>query len=269
MEEKIRLDSELVNRGLIRSRELAKDAVKAGKVTVNGNVVNKPSFDVKARDSILYHGGEEAFVSRGGYKLQKALQTFRIDLAGKDCLDLGASTGGFTDCMLKAGAVSVVAVEGGQNQLSSSLRVDPRVFSLEKTDVRRMPETVTSRRYDFISCDLSFISLRQVFSLIPPLLKETGSAVFLIKPQFEAGRSAVGKNGIVRNEKDHLRVIRDLILALRSLGMSVKGLTWSPIKGGDGNIEYLLWAAAYEPDTDPDTARIVREAHEELKQEKR
>ena len=269
MEEKTRLDHELVDRGILRSRELAKEAVKAGKVTVNGKTVRKPSAGIGPTDAILYHGEAEAFVSRGGYKLQKALESFRIGLEGKACLDIGASTGGFTDCMLKAGAASVTAVEGGRDQLSPSLLADPRVRSFEKTDVRDMPEAVTGRRYGFAACDLSFISLDLVFPSVLPLLEEDGSAVFLIKPQFEAGREAVGKNGIVRGEKDHLRVIGGLILRLRSLGMKILGLTWSPIKGGDGNIEYLLWTGRTGPDTEPDALRVVREAHEELKKEKR
>ena len=269
MEDKTRLDHALVDRGLLRSRELAKEAVKAGNVTVNGKTVLKPSQSVGKNDAILYHGEEEAFVSRGGYKLQKALDAFGIELAGTDCLDLGASTGGFTDCMLKAGARSVTAVEGGQKQLVRSLLEDPRVHSYEKTDVRSMPPEVTSRRYGFISCDLSFISLSQIFPAVGPLIGEPGSAVFLVKPQFEAGRGAVGKGGIVRNEKDHQRVLRDLILRLRSLGTKIRGLTWSPIRGGDGNIEYLLWVSGSGPDTEPDVLQTVRDAHKELKQEKR
>ena len=269
MENKLRLDAALVSRGLTRSRETAKTAIENGKVDVNGVTVRKSAFPVSPGDEIVCREDKDAFVSRGGYKLQKALQVFCIDLKGKTCLDIGASTGGFTDCMLKAGALSVTAVEGGHGQLSPTLLSDPRVLSYEKTDVRRMPPEITSRKYDFIASDLSFISLKLVFPSVFPLLAEDGSAVFLIKPQFEAGREAVGKNGIVKNEKDHLRVIRDLLFHLRSTGVSILGLTWSPITGGDGNVEYLLWAAKNRPDAEPDAAGTVRYAMEELKRGKR
>ena len=267
MEEKNRLDAELVRRGLFRSRETAKEAIKKGMITVGGKPVTRPSYPVSDAERIESGESPERFVGRGGYKLQKALDSFGIDLAGKRCLDLGASTGGFTDCMLQSGALSVAAVEGGHGQLASSLLSDPRVFSFEDTDVRRMPPEITGKSYDFIACDLSFISLKLVFPYVLPLLAEDGCAVFLVKPQFEAGRKAVGKKGVVRDGKDHVRVLEELIACLYAAGARVLGLTWSPIRGGEGNIEYLLQVTKSGSEFVPDVPGVVRSAHEELKRD--
>lgn len=267
MEEKNRLDAELVKRGVFRSRETAKEAIRKGMITVGDKPVTRPSYPVSDTDRIESRANPERFVGRGGYKLQKALERFKIDLRGKDCLDLGASTGGFTDCMLQYGANSVVAVEGGHGQLASSLLSDPRVVSHENTDVRKMPPEIAGKSYDFIACDLSFISLKLVFPCVLPLLAENGCAVFLVKPQFEAGRKAVGKKGVVRGEKDHVRVLDELFACLTSAGARVQGLTWSPIRGGEGNIEYLVLVSKSGSEFCPDVPGVVRSAHEELKRD--
>lgn len=265
METKIRLDQAALKAGLFKSRTAARQAIEEKLVTVNGTVRDKPAYPVSERDEIKYLGEAPVYVGRGGYKLKKALDVFGLQPNGALCLDAGASTGGFTDCMLKAGASEVYAVEGGRDQLDESLRKDMRVHSYEKTDIRTMPAEITERRFDLIACDLSFISLRLVMPHLLPLLREGGSAVMLIKPEFEAGREALGKNGVVKSPRDHSRTLHEIMTEARKLGAAVEGLTWSPIRGGSGNIEYLVHLKPGGRECFPDADAVVRDAFEELK----
>lgn len=233
----MRLDVWLTENGLCKSRTAAQDMIKSGGVSVNGAVCVKPSAGITENDTVEITGEQPRYVGRGGLKLEKALSHFHVDLSGCVCLDIGASTGGFTDCMLQHGAARVYAVDVGRDQLDSSLRADSRVISMESTDIRaaQLPEQA-----DFIGTDVSFISLRQVIPHIMRILRAGGTAVALIKPQFEAGRSALGKNGIVKDEKIRRRAVEEITAFAAECGFSVRGVTDSPIKGGDGNIEYLI-----------------------------
>lgn len=265
MEERIRLDQAALKAGLFKSRTAAREAIEKELVTVNGVVRNKPSFSVTEEDEIKYLGEAPVYVGRGGYKLEKALKTFAIDVNGAVCLDAGASTGGFTDCLLQRGAEIVYAVEGGRDQLDEKLRKDARVRSFEKTDVRAMPPEISGQKFDILVCDLSFISLKLVMPHLLPLLKKGANAVFLVKPQFECGREALGKNGIVKSPRDHTRCLNDVMTASRSLGWAVAGLTYSPICGGSGNIEYLLLLRNDASDIYPDADGVVKSAFDALK----
>ena len=265
MEEKMRLDQAAVRAGLFKSRTAARQAIEDSLVTVNGEIKTKPAAQVADSDDIRYLGEAPVFVGRGGYKLKKALQQFPIDVENALCLDAGASTGGFTDCLLQHGAKCVFAVEGGHGQLDDKLAGDARVRSFEKTDIRSMPSEITDQRYDLITGDLSFISLRFVMPHLFPLLKETGDCVLLVKPQFECGRDALGKNGVVRSPRDHTRCLNAVMTEARRLGVSIAGLTWSPICGGSGNIEYLLWLKLLGTDCYPSADEVVRKAFDELK----
>lgn len=264
---KKRLDVLLVERGLAPSRERAKAYIMEGKVFVDEQREDKPgsNFDEKAR--IELHGKKLAYVSRGGLKLEKALKTFPIDLNGTVCMDIGASTGGFTDCMLQNGAAKVYSVDVGYGQFDYSLRNDPRVVVMERTNVRYMKPGVIDDVLDFASCDVSFISLTKVLPAVFPLMSPTASMVCLIKPQFEAGRENVGKRGVVRDPKVHKQVISDVFGFTEGIGYRIKGLTFSPIKGPNGNIEYLMYISK-EPHVDEDMTSlidsVVTEAHKEL-----
>lgn len=234
----MRLDVFLVSSGLCRSRATAAEAVRSSNVTVNGAVVQKPSYEVLGDEDIRVAETMEKYVSRGGYKLEAALNAFGTDVTGLACADIGASTGGFTDCLLKRGAASVLAIDSGRDQLSGELRADHRVTSLEETNIREFfPEE--GRKFGFVCVDVSFISLKYVFPAIARMLEDNGAAVCLIKPQFEAGRENIGKNGIVRDRKVHRRVLREVTEAAEGHGLGATGLIPSPIKGGDGNAEYL------------------------------
>ena len=238
---KERLDVLLVKRNLAESREKAKAMIMAGNVFVNGNREDKAgtTFDeTKARIEIKGHTLK--YVSRGGLKLEKAMAVFNIHLDGCVCMDIGASTGGFTDCMLQNGASRVFAVDVGYGQLAWKLRQDERVVCMEGTDIRTLSQTAIAEPIDFISVDVSFISLERIFPDICRFLSDTGRAVLLIKPQFEAGRSDVGKNGIVRSKNVHVRVLRTVCMALEQQGLHIQYLCPSPIRGGSGNIEYLV-----------------------------
>jgi len=259
MNDSFRLDTAMVQRGLAKSRETAKEFLSRNAVTVNGVLQKKASFRVYENDRIECCAHSE-FVGRGGLKLQGALEAFSVSLENALCLDAGASTGGFTDCMIRHGANTVYAVEGGHAQLSELLKKDHRVKSFEDTDIRNMPSVITDNRFDFIAGDLSFISLKIVIPFLFPLLKENGSSVLLIKPQFEAGRTAIGKKGIVKSPKDHIRVLNEITDFVRQQGFSVGGLIPSPIQGGSGNIEYLLFCGRKMADMLPDTAQIVKKA---------
>ena len=237
---KERLDILLVNKGLAPSREKAKAMIMEGNVFVDNNREDKAgsTFDVNA--SIEVKGNTLKYVSRGGLKLEKAMTHFGITLEGKVCMDIGASTGGFTDCMLQNGAVKVYAVDVGYGQFAWKLRQDERVVCMEGTDIRTLPQTAIAEPIDFISVDVSFISLERILPDICRFLSDTGRAVLLIKPQFEAGRSDVGKNGIVRSKNVHVRVLRTVCMALEQQGLHIQYLCPSPIRGGSGNIEYLV-----------------------------
>lgn len=239
--EKDRLDNILVARGITESRERARGMILAGKVLVNEQHCDKPgtkfSFDVVIRCL----GNDLPYVSRGGLKLEKALQVFQLDLTGKTILDIGASTGGFTDCALQNGALRVVALDVGYGQLAWKLRTDPRVEVVERTNIRYFTPEQLGDAVDFITCDVAFISLLLVLPVIPPLLKSGGEAVLLIKPQFEAGKERVGKRGVVKDPEVHYEVISKVLAAAAAQGLSAQGLAYSPITGPEGNIEYLLY----------------------------
>ena len=234
----MRLDAFLVTNGLCRSRATAAEAVKAGQVTVNGKVTAKPSYEVPDGAAVMVAETKEKYVSRGGYKLEGALSAFSLDVTGFSCADIGASTGGFTDCLLQHGAASVLAIDAGSDQLVSSLRTDPRVTSLENTNIRSFTPEMPHFA-DFVCVDVSFISLKLVFPAIDLLLRAGGCAVCLIKPQFEAGREHLNKNGIVRDKKIYETVISSVTDAAREHGLMTERVIESPIRGGDGNTEFL------------------------------
>lgn len=237
-----RLDCALTARGFCATRSKAQAIISEGFVCVNGTVCMKASRKVSDSDSITVTGSLP-FVGRGGYKLRYALAEFGISVTGLHCLDIGASTGGFTDCLLQNGAAFVLAADVGHGQLAEELRNDPRVKSMEGTDIRALSPTTEGLPADFAVCDVSFISLTQVLPSIPPLLKPDGTAVVLVKPQFEAGRAAIGKNGIVRDPKVHRQVLQAVRSAASLAGFSICAECESPIKGGSGNTEFLLHLA--------------------------
>lgn len=261
---KERLDVILVNNGLASSRDNAKRTIMAGLVTVDGIVETKSGqkFDVdsefKVKVKLL------KYVSRGGLKLEKAIQSFSIKLNGCYAVDMGASTGGFTDCMLMNGALKVYALDVGYGQLDYKLRVDPRVINMEKTNIRYLDTTLIEEPIDFISIDVSFISLRHMFPVASKILKDTGAVMCLIKPQFEAGREQVGKKGIVRDSKVHVEVIENVIGYASDNGLYPHGLDFSPVKGTKGNIEYLLYLRKTESSEKISPQEVVNIAHGEL-----
>lgn len=239
--EKERLDVLLVQQGLATSRELAKAYIMAGNVYVDGQKEDKAGTKVAVTAALEVKGNQMKYVSRGGYKLEKAIDAFDISLEGKICLDIGASTGGFTDCMLQNGAVKVYAIDVGYGQFAWKLRNDPRVVCLEKTNVRYVTHEQVPDEGDFASIDVSFISLTKVLPAVLGVLSEKGQLVCLIKPQFEAGREKVGKKGVVRDIQVHKEVIEKIASYVRTQGLGILGLSFSPIKGPEGNIEYLIY----------------------------
>jgi 23S rRNA (cytidine1920-2'-O)/16S rRNA (cytidine1409-2'-O)-methyltransferase len=240
--EKERLDVLLVSRGLAPSREKAKALIMAGDVFVNGQREDKPgtTFEEAQIKSLEVKGDELPYVSRGGLKLEKAVKNFGFSLESKVCMDIGASTGGFTDCMLQNGAAKVYSVDVGHGQLDWKLRSDPRVVCMEKTNFRYMVRDDIEDDLDFASCDVSFISLTKILLPARRLLKDGGEMVCLIKPQFEAGRDKVGKKGVVRDPKVHSEVVHKIFDYMGIAGFEVIHLDFSPIKGPEGNIEYLI-----------------------------
>lgn len=243
MSERSRLDARLVALGLATGREKAKELIAAGQVQVNGKTVTKPSAAVTESDTIVSLQGEPKFVGRGGYKLEKAIAAFGLDLTGLTAADIGASTGGFTQCMLGCGAARVFAIDVGRDQLHPSLRSDKRVVCMEQTDIRdreQIAAHIPDHSLDFAATDVSFISLRLVVPAVLPLLKPKAAFVCLVKPQFEAGRKALDKHGVVKDPADHRRVLEELTLFFAGLGLHTEQLDFSPVCGGDGNIEYLL-----------------------------
>lgn len=265
---KERLDVLLVERGLAGSRERAKRIIMAGQVLVDGQKVDKAGMTVKAEAEIRLLGGDLPYVSRGGLKLAKAVQAFGLTLSGKIAADIGASTGGFTDCMLQNGAQKVYAIDVGYGQLAWKLRTDERVVNMERTNIRSVTPDMIPDILDFASIDVAFISLEKVLPATRELLKPEGEIAALIKPQFEAGREHVGKKGVVRDPAIHLAVIRRVLSFSREHGFSVRGLTFSPVKGPEGNIEYLAWlsmdGSRDDAITDDDMQRVVGEAHAAL-----
>ncbi len=239
MDEKERLDVLLVELGLAESRERAKAYIMAGVVYVDGQREDKPGLKVK-RSTHLEVRERMKYVSRGGLKLEKAMASFAVSLEGKVCMDVGASTGGFTDCMLQNGATKVYAVDVGYGQLAWKLRQDERVICMEKTNIRYVSPEDIGEAIAFSSIDVSFISLTKVLQPLSLLLKEGADIVALIKPQFEAGREQVEKHGVVRKPKVHEQVIHEVWDYARGIGFGVQGLDFSPIKGPEGNIEYLI-----------------------------
>ena len=238
-----RLDVELVNKGLVESREKAKALIMAGQVYIDGQKAYKAGDKVKDGQMIEIKGSLMPFVSRGGLKLDKSIKCFDINLEGLVCADIGASTGGFTDCMLQNGASKVYSIDVGYGQLAWQLRNDPRVVNMERTNVRYLDVDAIEDVVSFVSIDVSFISLKLVLPVAYKLLDQGGTLVALVKPQFEAGREEVGKKGVVRDIEIHRKVIRNTIAIASDIGFSIKGLDFSPIKGPEGNIEFLLYLA--------------------------
>ena len=241
-ERHLRLDKLLVDRGLAESRTKAQALVMAGVVLVDDQRASKPSDSVAASAQIRIKGGDDPtsrYVGRGGLKLEKALRDFEIDVNGFDCLDLGASTGGFTDCLLQHGACQVIAVDVGHNQIDWRLRTDSRVEVREGINARYLQPDDFPMKFDLVVMDVSFISATKIMPAIVPLLKESGRLITLIKPQFEVGRGEVGKGGIVRDVEKHARVIEEVNSAAEQLGLQPKKVIESPIHGADGNVEFL------------------------------
>ncbi|MBO5344133.1 MAG: TlyA family RNA methyltransferase [Ruminococcus sp.] len=259
-----RLDAELVARGIARSRERAKEMIKSGAVTVNGKPAKKSSAEVSAED-ILESAEQELYVGRGALKLEKAAEYFSLNFSGMRCLDIGASTGGFTEYMINHGAVIVYAVDVGHGQLAESLRRDSRVVNMENTDIRAVTDDDTGGQVDFVCADVSFISLTKILPKISELLKDGGTAAVLVKPQFEAGKSDIGKKGIVKDRKVHLRILNELDSFMRLTGLMPVSFTYSPIKGGSGNIEYLAKLVKCSDEAPrQDFVGIVEEAFRQL-----
>lgn len=268
---KERLDVLLVKKGFYPSREKAKSAIMAGLVLVDGQISDKAGMSINIDCDITVKQDICPYVSRGGLKLEKAIDLFSIDLKDKVCMDVGASTGGFTDCMLMNGAAKVYAVDVGYGQLAWKLRSDSRVINIEKCNFRYFDQSQVDEEIDFMSMDVSFISLKLIFPMATKLLKDGGSILCLVKPQFEAGRQQVGKNGIVRDINVHVEVIEKVISYARENELIAKNLTFSPITGAKGNIEYLLYLnkqknigynMSYKDSFD--VAEVVQTSHAEL-----
>ncbi len=269
---KERLDILLVEKGLFASREKAKAAIMAGIVYIDEVRIDKAGTQVDGESNIIIRGNTCPYVSRGGLKLEKSIDVFTLNLSDAVCMDMGASTGGFTDCMLKKGEKKVYAVDVGYGQLDYKLRTDERVVNLEKTNIRYLDNSLIEDKIDFISIDVSFISLALMFPKAKELLKENGKIVCLIKPQFEAGREQVGKNGIVRDKNVHIQTIKNVISYANGNGLLPKELTFSPVTGAKGNIEYLLYLENTDKEkikneeylTDEKITNIVENSHKEL-----
>lgn len=265
MSAKQRLDVALVERGLAETRQKAQATIMSGIVYVNGQKVDKAGFAVAPEAQLEVRGNALPYVSRGGLKLEKAMREFGLRLDGCVCADIGASTGGFTDCMLQNGAVKVYAVDVGYGQLDWKLRSDPRVVCMERTNARYLTHEQVPDELDFASIDVSFISLKLILPAVNGLLRDGGHVACLVKPQFEAGREKVGKKGVVRDPAVHLEVLEHFLGHARESGFGVLALTYSPIRGPEGNIEYLGYlekGAAAERSFD--LAALVEASHAEL-----
>ena len=264
---KQRLDVLLTEKNFFDSRARAKAMIMAGKILVNGQKIDKAGTLIPADSEIRILGEEMPFVSRGGLKLQKALDVFRINLSGKIAADVGASTGGFTDCMLQHGAKKVYAIDVGYGQLAWKLRSNVRVVNMERTNIRNVTRENFLDELEFISIDVAFISLEKVLPVVYDLL-DSGEVVALIKPQFEAGREQVGKKGVVRDKKIHAAIIEKVLNFAAGLGFEVRGINFSPVKGPEGNIEYLSYLVKNFPAQEENFAEeilsVVNAAHEKL-----
>ena len=264
---KIRLDQYLVQNGLVQSRERAKALIMAGVVFVNQQKVDKAGEMIKEDAVVEVRGHDIGYVSRGGLKLEKAMQCFPLTPKGKVCMDIGASTGGFTDCMLQNGAVKVYAVDVGYGQLAWSLRTDERVVNMERTNIRNVTLDQLAEPIEFFSVDVSFISLHHIFPVAQAITTPDAMGVCLVKPQFEAGREKVGKNGVVRDPATHREVLKMAEGYAMANHFTPAGLDFSPIKGPEGNIEYLLYVQHCEtPQPLPDglIEKVVAASHETL-----
>lgn len=267
MTEKQRIDAELVSRGIIQSRERAKAEIMAGKVYVNGQKADKAGELVTSSDNIEFRGEQLKYVSRGGLKLEKAMELYGFCLDGKVCMDVGASTGGFTDCMLQSGASKVYSVDVGYGQLAWSLRQDERVVNLERTNIRYITKEQVPDTVDFVSIDVSFISLGLVIPVLPSFLADDAMMVCLVKPQFEAGREKVGKHGVVRDPATHIEVLERAVGFAKKSGFGIVGIEFSPIKGPQGNIEYLMVLTRKDPSlsvSGDEIKKLVESSHDEL-----
>ncbi len=267
MKEKIRLDVALFERGFVDSREKGKALIMAGLVYVNGQKETKAGASVKNEDCIELRGEKMPYVSRGGYKLAKAIDEFSLSLENCVCMDIGASTGGFTDCMLMNGAVKVYSIDVGYGQLAWKLRNDSRVINMERTNFRYVTHEEIPEEIDFASVDVSFISLKLIIPVMRNLLRDKGRAVCLIKPQFEAGKDKIGKKGVVRDIETHYEVVQMIYDFVLENGFSVLNLDFSPIKGPQGNIEYLIFIEKNdEPEVyiDKSVKDIVDSSHAKL-----
>ena len=267
MSEKKRLDVLLFERGLAASREKARALIMSGNVYINNQKSDKPGTAYKDDVNLEVRESALGFVSRGGLKLNKAIKAFKVDLKGLVAMDIGASTGGFTDCMLQNGVARVYSVDVGYGQLDWKLRNDDRVVNMERTNIRYIDREKVSEKLDFISIDVSFISLCLVLPVAKSLMKDGARAVCLIKPQFEAGREKVGKNGVVREPQIHVEVIEKIKTYVLDNGFKILGLDFSPVKGPKGNIEYLIYLENLGNSNDlsnTDVKILVERAHEEL-----
>jgi len=266
MSSKERLDVLLVNRGLFESREKAKSAIMAGLIYMDTTCVDKAGTKIPVDANISIKGNTLKYVSRGGLKLEKAIELYQIDLTDVVMIDIGASTGGFTDCALQNGARKVFAIDVGYNQLAWKLRQDERVINMEKQNIRTVTSTQLGELADFISIDVAFISLDKVLPVATTLLKDSGSLVALIKPQFEAGKEKVGKGGIIRDKEVHLEVLERILQVALDCNFYIHGITYSPIRGTEGNIEFLVYLTKREENSMTITTELLRElintAHE-------
>lgn len=262
---KKRLDVLLTELGYAESRQKAQAIIMSGKVFVEGRRIDKCGTAVTETSKIEVRGKSLRYVSRGGLKLEKAMQTWPITLEGAVAMDCGASTGGFTDCMLQNGAAKVYAVDVGYGQLAWKLREDSRVVCMERTNARYLTAEQVPDPLDFVSVDVSFISLGLILPALRPLLKPEGQLVCLIKPQFEAGKGKVGKNGVVRDPAIHLEVLEQFVAHAAASALTIRGITFSPIRGPEGNIEYLGWlSAAPGENALPDLKALVAQSHQTL-----
>jgi 23S rRNA (cytidine1920-2'-O)/16S rRNA (cytidine1409-2'-O)-methyltransferase len=262
--QKKRLDILLVEKGFYDSREKSRRAVMAGEVLVNGALEDKPGTGFPDDANIEVRQNSNPYAGRGGLKLEKALEHFKIDLIGKTAIDIGASTGGFTDCMLQKGAAKVYAIDVGYGQIAWKLRQDSRVIVMERTNMRYVKPEDIGESAEFAAADVSFISLRLIFPVVKQLLSQTGEFICLVKPQFEAGRDKVGKHGVVRDPETHREVLLQVIESARSNDFIFRGVTFSPIKGPAGNIEYLIFISKGGEPVSNDSSAIenaVAEAH--------
>lgn len=265
---KERLDILLVEKGIFTSRERAKTNIMAGKIFVDGQRVDKAGEKVNIDAEIIFKGQEIPYVSRGGLKLEKAINEFGVSLKDKVCMDIGASTGGFTDCMLQNDAKKVFSVDVGYGQFAWKLRTDPRVVCMERTNIRYVTPEDIGEKIDFASIDVSFISLKKIMPATLNLLSDIGEVVALIKPQFEAGKEKVGKKGVVRDINVHKEVVMSIVDSLQKENLNIISLSYSPIKGPEGNIEYLVYFSKDKNKksdfTMEDIEKVVNESHDLL-----